>query len=131
MVSVRNDIKTNCIIWADDLLLLSECETGLSQILAKLQVYCQENLLTINYEKTKCMIFNKTGKLIHTAFYIGMRKLENVRSYKYLGIIFTPSGEIKSALEDLRCRALKAYWSLRRKLGKYFNLHHPHFLQMI
>ena len=53
-------------------------------------------------------------------FSLGERKLECVRSYKYLGLIFTPSGEIKSALVDLRSRALKAYMSLRNKLGGHF-----------
>ena len=66
------------------------------------------------------MIFNKTGRLLHKDFYLGESKLENVRSYKYLGLIFTPSGEIKSALDDLRSRALKAYICLKYKLGACF-----------
>ena len=66
------------------------------------------------------MIFNKTGRLIRRNFYLGTSKLENVRSYKYLGLIVTPSGEIKSALDDLRARALKAYMSLKNKLGACF-----------
>ena len=65
------------------------------------------------------MIFNKTGRLIHN-FYLGETKLDNVKSYKYLGLILTPSGEIKSALDDLRSRALKAYMSLKSKLGVCF-----------
>ena len=32
----------------------------------------------------------------------------------------TPSGEIKTALDDLRSRALKAYMSLKYKLGTFF-----------
>ena len=71
------------------------------------------------------MIFNKTGKLARSAFYLGGNKLENVRSYKYLGLTFTPSGEINSALEDLRSRRLKAYWCLRKKMGICFNTY-PH-----
>ena len=66
------------------------------------------------------MIFNKTGRLIHKNVYLGETKLENVRSYKYLGLVFTPSGEIKSALDDLRSRALKAYMALKNKLGTCF-----------
>ena len=81
------------------------------------QIY---NALLINLEKTKCMIFNKTGKLLRNSFHIGTKKLENVRSYKYLGLVFTPSGEIKSALDDLKSRALKAYMSLKNKLGICF-----------
>ena len=79
--------------------------------------------IKINTDKTKCMIFNPTGRLLHRNFFLGDCKLENVRSYKYLGLIFTPSGEIKSALDDLRSRALKAYMSLKNKLGVHFKDH--------
>ena len=44
-----------------------------------------------------------------------------MRSYKYLGLIFTPSGEITSTLDDLRARALKAYMSMKDKLGTCFS----------
>ena len=67
------------------------------------------------------MVFNKTGRLWHNPFHLGNVKLENVRLYKYLGLLFTPSGEIKSALEDMRARALKAYWGLKHILGICFN----------
>jgi len=52
---------------------------------------------------------------------IGEKKLENVLSYKYLGLISTSSGEIKSALDDLRTRTMKAYMDMRDKLGISFN----------
>ena len=41
------------------------------------------------------MIFNKTGKIMRRNFYINGVKLENVRLYKYLGFLLTPSGEIR------------------------------------
>ena len=69
------------------------------------------------------IIFNKTGRLIRRNFYLGNTRLENVRSYKYFGLIITPSGEIRSVLEDLRSRALKAYMALKNKLGACFRDH--------
>ena len=47
-------------------------------------MYCQENKLEINTDKTKCMIFNKGGRLIRVNFNINGITLDNVRSYKYL-----------------------------------------------
>ena len=117
------DTKINSIIWADDTLLLSEEEKGLQDLLKVLYEYCEENKLSINVDKTKCMIFNKTGRLIRRDFSDGDEKIENVREYKYLGLLFTPSVEMKSALDDLRSRALKAYWSLKGKLGNFFSTH--------
>ena len=53
-------------------------------------------------------------------FFLDNRKLENVRSYKYLGLMYTPSGEIKTALDALRSRALKACMRLKHKLETFF-----------
>ena len=122
-VHLDKDTKINSLIWADDILLLSESEKGLKDSLKILHEFCGENELSINVDKTKCMIFNKTGRLIRRDFFIGDCKIENVREYKYLGLLFTPSGEIKSALDDLRSRALKAFWSLKYKLGTFFSTH--------
>ena len=47
--------------------------------------------------------------------------LGNVQSYKYLGFLLTPSGEIRSGLQDLRDRALKAFMKLKNLLGTAFN----------
>ena len=44
-----------------------------------------------------------------------------MRTYKYLGLVLTPSGEIKTALSDLRDMALKSFHSLRNKMGESFN----------
>ena len=69
------------------------------------------------------MIFNKTGLLIRRDLFGRDETIENVREYKYLGLLFTPSGEMKSVLDDLRFRALKACWSLKGKLGNFFSTH--------
>ena len=79
------------------------------------------NKLTINCKKTKCLIFNKSGRLIREKISMNGVPLENVREYKYLGFIFTPSGEIGTGLQDLRDRAFKSFQALKRKMGESFN----------
>ena len=116
-----DDLQISCIIWADDIVILSETEVGLSESLNILEKYCNQNILKINADKTKCMIFNKTGRLIRKTFYLGNTKLDSVRSYKYLGFIFTPSGEINTGLYDLRDRALKAFMKIKNAMGLEFN----------
>ena len=54
------------LFWADDIVLFSESEEGLQKMLKTLETYYNENELTLNTDKTKCMIFNKTGKLLKT-----------------------------------------------------------------
>ena len=78
------------------------------------------NKLVMNTDKTKLMIFNKTGKLMRSAFSINGIQLENVRSYKYLGFLLTPSGKISSGLNDLRDMALKAFMKLKNNSGTAF-----------
>ena len=42
-----------CILWADDIIILSETKTGLQAQLNALETYCKSNSLTINTDKTK------------------------------------------------------------------------------
>ena len=62
--SIDGTNKLSCLLWADDLILFSESELGLNNMLNKLLRYNEQNGLELNREKTKCMIFNKTGRLI-------------------------------------------------------------------
>ena len=115
------DTEISCIMWADDILIFSESKEGLQQKLNSLYEYSEANELTVNTKKTKCMVFNKTGRLLKKYnFYYNNLLLENVREYKYLGFLVTPSGEIVSGLKDLRNRAMKALAKLRQTLGTFF-----------
>ena len=108
-------MEISCIMWADDILILSETQEGLQQKLDLLHEYSKANKLTVNTKKTKCMIFSKTGRLLKKEnFYYNKLQLENVREYKYLGFLVTPSGEITSGLKDLRNRAMKALAKLKK-----------------
>ena len=49
--------------------------------------------LKVNIQKTKVMIFNKSGRVLKGYnFSLEEQSLELVSEYKYLGIIFKPSG---------------------------------------
>ena len=111
----------SCLIWADDIILLSESDKGLEYMLKAMEGYCKGNELLLNTDKTKVMIFNKTGRLIRKNFIFNNIQLETVRSYKYLGFLITPSGEINSGLNDLRDRAMKAFFKLKTTVGTQFN----------
>ena len=77
---VVGDIGLNSVFWADDIVLLAKSDSKLSEMLDLLGKYCEENKLTINKKKTKCLIFNKSGRLIRqTKFWLNGSELENVR----------------------------------------------------
>ena len=109
----------SCLLWADDLVFFSKTEEGLQNMISKLSNYTKQNGLNINREKTKCMVFNKTGKLIRRNFYCDNIIIETVREYKYLGFLITPSGEITTGLKDLKSRAIFALTQLRTKMGVF------------
>ena len=50
------NIKLSNLLYADDLILISEIRTGLQSCLNNLQAYCQKWKLTVNNKKTKVMI---------------------------------------------------------------------------
>ena len=113
----------SCIAWADDIVLLSETEEGLRCMLDTLTLYCEKNRMQINIDKTKAMIFNRTGKHIKRSFNCGKEKMFTTNSYKYLGFVITPSGALTSGLTDLKNRALKAYYKIKKIMGFHFRKH--------
>ena len=114
------DKNLNSIIWADDLVILSESEEGLNKKLHELALFAEENVLTINSEKTKAMIFNKTGRLIRRNFKYKNTNIETVREYKYLGFVIVPSGSIIPGMIDLKSRGNRAIAKIRSTMGEYF-----------
>ena len=81
-VELTADTELGGILWADDILLLSESEKGLREMLLKLESFCHLNKLNVNVDKTKCMIFNKAGRRIHRNFYYKGVLIEHVNVYK-------------------------------------------------
>ena len=108
-------------MWADDLLLFSENEGGLNTMLDKLFLYLNENRLEVNVNKTKCMIFNKTGRHIRRTFLFGNSKINTIREYQYLGVLITtPSLNLSVILVNLKDEASKAYFLLKNRMGEHF-----------
>ena len=100
--------------------MISESKDGLSKMFGDLIQFSTENGLKINSDKTKCMIFNKTGRYIRFSMKCGGMTINTVKEYKYLGFLVTPSGEVTSGVSDLKSRALYAFVQLRKKLGNHF-----------
>ena len=122
-VKLTNSKSLGCIAWADDILLLSETNEGLQNMLSKLSDYSSKNHMEINCKKTEGMIFNKTGRFVRTAYKLKDTFIYTTNSYKYLGFLMTPSGVVSHGLTDLKNRAMRAYYKLKQKLGKFFRRH--------
>ena len=68
------------MLWADDIVIVSETREGLQRCLNNLSnYYCKEWKLEVNLKKTKTIIFNKTGKNIKSVkFLLNSVNIENV-----------------------------------------------------
>ena len=51
-----NQFHTNCMFYADDLILLSKTKTGLQHCLDRLKDYCNDWYLEVSLKKSKIMI---------------------------------------------------------------------------
>ena len=58
--SVSIDGKSiSCLLYADDIVLMSQSANGLQKLLDNLKLFCDQWNLKVNIQKTKVMIFNK------------------------------------------------------------------------
>jgi hypothetical protein len=63
------------------------------------------------------MVFSGNGKQTNTEIEYDNQTLENVKSYKYLGILFTCSGKFSPTKNDLYKRGLKATFKLMKLIN--------------
>ena len=114
-----NNISQSCLLWADDLLILSLSERGLQNAINKMGDFYSSLGLEVNIKKTKVIVFNKSGKLLKNInCYIFGKQIEVVKEYQYLGIKFCPGGSMTLAVEELAWKANKAWFSISSILYK-------------
>ena len=97
-ITLPNGSKLNCLLYADDLVLVSHSAKGLQKALSILAKYCNDWLLSVNPKKTKVMIFQKKCRkstLDKHLFRINDDKIDIVNNYTYLGINFSANGNFR------------------------------------
>ena len=111
--------KTNCLLYADDLILLSQSEHGLQRCLDKLSCYTKKWQMSINIKKTKAIIFNKSGKIFRSEFKLGNQPIQVTDSCVYLGITFPPSGSFLLAQKKIHNKATRSLYSFLPEVSIY------------
>jgi len=108
------------LLFADDLVLLSESANGLQSCLDTLNRYCIKWKLSVNTKKTKIVIFSNSPSrknIAKTTFTIGTEEIEIVDEYKYLGVIFVSSGSFQNTKSFLEKKAKRSLFGMH----KYIN----------
>ena len=108
-----HDISVSCLLYADDLIILSESKEGMQKALNKLSSYCISWKLKINMNtcKSKIMCLNeRVNPNIH--IHVDNEYLEHVTEYCYLSVVFTNTVQFHSAIDNLYNKSLKALFKL-------------------
>lgn len=122
----------NHLLYADDLVLISESPTGLQHCIDAVGTYCNTWNLEINTKKTKTMIFSKRKRKNeeNETFQYFQKILETVTEYKYLGLTFNCNGKLNIAADTLSQKARKAFFGLKSKIPFSDNLSVPNWIKL-
>ena len=107
----------SCLLFADDIVLLSESKEGLQTCLNRLEAYAEKWDMTVNSKKTKIMVIQNKGKMASVEFKYKGGNLEVVNSYKYLGTMISRTGTFKLNDVYLKNKGLKARYAITRTIG--------------
>ena len=110
----------SCLLWADDLVLLSTSPEGLQNAINKTHDFYNNLGLEMNTKKTKVLVFNSRGlKLTKHNFFVNGSPLEIVDHYQYLGIELKPSGSFQFAVGELFNKANRAWFAISNVLYQH------------
>lgn len=97
------------LLYADDVILLARDAISLQKQLDTLASFCTQNQIEVNLKKTKVIIVGTRSKL--SFCYKGL-ELEQVKSYKYLGIDFSSDYSWALCVQKRVEAGFKALYSL-------------------
>ena len=82
------NLKLSILMYADDIVLLSDTAENLQKLLNHVYEWCRKWQLSINPVKTEVMHFHKKNKSrSQVQFFVGSENIKVVPKYKYLGVI--------------------------------------------
>lgn len=114
--AIFGDMHLKCMMYADDLLILSETNLGLQKAMNSLNGYCSQWGLTVNTKKTKFMVTKSRVEGANKLSY-NNEIIEQVFAFNYLGFEFAYDGDNLIAQNALYKKGLKAYFKLIRSLN--------------
>ena len=111
------DTSINCLLYADDIILLSHSEEGLQKSLNTLDHFCSSWKLEVNEQKSKIMVFNSNGKTHCNYFKYKGNYLETVKSFCYLGVTIKYTGNLNLTSKLLMEKGRKAWFKIKKSVG--------------
>ena len=117
-----NGSPIDCLLYADDLVLMSTSKSGLQRKFDKLSQYCDKWRLCVNTDKTMVMQVSKSGKLPKPSDNIIFNNcpIAYTSTYKYLGVVFDSAGNFNAAKSNMYERGQKALFKLKSVIDREF-----------
>jgi len=109
-VTLKDNVLTH-ILYADDMVLCSDTEEGLQEMIDGLYKFCSKWHLIVSLAKTNVMVFNK--KAGNKTFKFGESEIKYTSEYKYLGTVIADKCQIfKNNTTNLANKSKKAAFAL-------------------
>ena len=103
------------LLFADDLCLTSLSMQGLQEHMDTLQAFCNDRGLVVNLSKTKLVVFQHRYVEAHPGLMYDGRPVEQVQSYKFLGLQMHGTKGLTFALSHLKTAAGRACFALQAR----------------
>ena len=94
-----NSYDINCLMYADDVVMLSSTEKGLQNCVNKLYNFATDWKMSINTRKTKVLLVSKNSRLKGPEIKYNNTIIENATTY--LGMVFSSSGCVNLARKEI------------------------------
>lgn len=94
------DMNIRLLLYADDIVILSDDINILQQMICRLEQYCSIWNVEVNLGKSEIMVFRKGGKLSRKEkWYYKGQEINTVSEYCYLGVVLTPKMSFTKHIE--------------------------------
>ena len=108
--------SVSILLYADDIVLISESEESLQKMLDSVHNWCQKWQLNINCSKTQIVHFRKKSESeSKSKFKIGKSEIERTNTYRYLGVELNYSLDFTQTVDTLANASSRSLGSLVHK----------------
>jgi hypothetical protein len=111
-------IQLACLLYADDLVLIADSKEQLQEMMNTTTEFLQQWRFIVSARKTQVVAFGRgeTRSLKDRVWQIGNEMVHDVRSYKYLGLVFE-KGDLWNKMQDKNLDKAKAEYKHLYQVG--------------
>ena len=114
-----NNISINCLLYADDIVFISESATGLQRCLNDINSFCNKWHMKINLTKTKCMVITRNGHGEKVNLKFNDESVTQTNSYCYSCTMISSCGSLLSlAMRTQYKKEIKAMFALLSSINR-------------